>query len=297
MSFLHFYYTVVVNEAWLYAIRSNRNIPNSAINLSHNLLFPQLFSDAHTHARMHAHAQTGTHTHMRVRAHMPSLTPLSAWGRLHCSPWLLGPPSPSSQSVMLLSAFSPPLCCLETPQRWLKSGKRCFLSPSPPPSSSSAHWVFGAADNSKFDSPRCLCRVVSLQEDDESERWGWRSTGLTCTPLLSMCHLSPLVSLSQMTTFIMYSEGIIPPRPPRLAPHAHLSSSTSSWATGGLESRGAAGQMTEHRLLRLSSHYWCPFETDDTMPFILALLLFVAIRFFRLFFGPLSVEGLQAALV
>lgn len=66
-----------------------------------------------------------------------------------------------------------------------------------------------------FDFSVCVISSVSLQEEDGETERGCRgemvmvsTVSLTCTLSVSVCH-SPPVSLSQMTTFIMYSEGII----------------------------------------------------------------------------------------
>lgn len=61
----------------------------------------------------------------------------------------------------------------------------------------------------------------------------------------------PLVPLSQFKPDD-YIHHVFRRYNPPPAPHAHLSSSTSSLETDGLESRGTAGQMTERCLLRLS---------------------------------------------
>ena len=70
--------------------------------------------------------------------------------------------------------------------------------------------------------------------------------------------LAPPVSLSLMTTFIMYSEGIIPPSlPPSLSlslthvHHHHPSHHERGTDGEGLRDRGDACQMTKYCLLRL----------------------------------------------
>lgn len=77
---------------------------------------------------------------------------------------------------------------------------------------------------------------------------------------LHVCHL-PLVSLSLMTTFIMYSAGIISlcPTPPLvLSPHACSSSSISSWE--GLTNMDRL--MSDDRC-----SLCCSFKTKDQGPF------------------------------
>lgn len=80
----------------------------------------------------------------------------------------------------------------------------------------------------------CLIPCVSLQEEDGETESGCRGE---LTMVLGVTHmhalgprvpLAPPASLSLMTTFIMYSEGIIPPSLPLSVPHAHSSPSSIS---------------------------------------------------------------------
>lgn len=93
----------------------------------------------------------------------------------------------------------------------------------------------------------CVMPCVSLQEETERGCRGALMMVLCVTHMHALCATRPPVTLSPMTTFIMYSGGIIPPfLPPSLTHvHHHPSHQESGMDGEGLRDRGDARQMTK----------------------------------------------------
>lgn len=94
----------------------------------------------------------------------------------------------------------------------------------------------------------------------------------------SLCATCPPVSLSLMTTFIMYSEGIIPLflplslPPPVSSSHMHVHHHPSHHERGRMDEEGLGdrgGHTSDDKVLppEIKNLLWCSFQMEDEIPF------------------------------
>ena len=154
---------------------------------------------------------------LRVRSHaftfckvMPHARLSSARGRFRHSPWLLGPPSPSSQSVMLFSILSPPRAVhTEHGSFWEKKKRR----KAPVGLEPATRWTLLLLPDSSFlfcsQSKKkavssflfacCLIPSVSLREEDGETESGCRGELMMVLAVTHMHGLSPCAPLTPLS--------------------------------------------------------------------------------------------------
>lgn len=137
----------------------------------------------------------------------------SVYDRFHHSPWLVGPPSPSSQSVMLFSISSPQQAGINSQTVEAKDEPYVFLHKM---SSLLYLIVFKQCNIGSYIFVLLACFSLSHQEVERlraaaGESGCWRTMSLTCTLLASVRHSPP--SQFKPGVYIYHMKVFIPPRP------------------------------------------------------------------------------------